>query len=44
MKSLKILVVVHESLIPPASIEGYTEQQIDEWRTVARTANVEVIG
>ncbi len=33
MKSLKILVVVHESLMPPASTEGYTDQQIDEWRT-----------
>jgi len=33
MTSLKVLVVVHESLIPPTSIEGYTEQQIDEWRT-----------
>ena len=33
MKSLRILVVVHQSLVPPASLEGYTDQQIDEWRT-----------
>ncbi|MBU6377977.1 MAG: D-alanine--D-alanine ligase [Gammaproteobacteria bacterium] len=33
MKSLKILVVVHESLVPPASDAGYSAQQIDEWRT-----------
>jgi len=33
VKSLRILVVVHQSLVPPASLEGYTAQQIDEWRT-----------
>ena len=33
MKSLRILVVVHQSLVPPVSLEGYTDQQIDEWRT-----------
>ena len=33
MKSLRILVVVHQSLVPPTSLEGYTAQQIDEWRT-----------
>ena len=33
MKPLRILVVVHESLVPPDSLEGYTEAQIDEWRT-----------
>ena len=33
MKSLKILVVVHESLVPPESDAGYSPQQIDEWRT-----------
>jgi D-alanine-D-alanine ligase len=33
MKSLRILVLVHPSLMPPESVEGYTEQQIDDWRT-----------
>ncbi len=33
MKSLKILVVVHESLVPPENDAGYSAQQIDEWRT-----------
>jgi len=33
MKQLKILVVVHETLVPPESIDGLSEQQIDEWRT-----------
>jgi D-alanine-D-alanine ligase len=33
MKKLRTLVVVHSSLVPPASLEGYTEKQIDEWRT-----------
>jgi D-alanine-D-alanine ligase len=33
MKKLRVLVLTHESLVPPASIEGFTEQQIDEWRT-----------
>jgi D-alanine-D-alanine ligase len=33
MKKLKILVVAHESLIPPESLEGYDLRQIDEWRT-----------
>jgi D-alanine-D-alanine ligase len=33
MKSLRTLVVAHKSLLPPDSLEGYTEKQIDEWRT-----------
>jgi D-alanine-D-alanine ligase len=33
MKKLRILVVVHSSLIPPDSLEGYDTRQIDEWRT-----------
>jgi D-alanine-D-alanine ligase len=33
MKRLRTLVVVHSSLVPPDSLEGYTEKQIDEWRT-----------
>jgi len=33
MKKLRVLVVVHASLIPPETLEGYTEKQIEEWRT-----------
>jgi len=33
MKKLRVLVLVHESLVPPENTDGYTEQQIDEWRT-----------
>jgi D-alanine-D-alanine ligase len=32
-KSLRVLVLVHETLVPPETLEGYTPQQIDEWRT-----------
>jgi D-alanine-D-alanine ligase len=33
MKKLRILVVLHSSLIPPDSLDGYDDKQIDEWRT-----------
>lgn len=33
MKRLRALVVVHASLVPPESLEGYTDKQIEEWRT-----------
>jgi len=33
MKPLRALVVMHESLVPPDSLEGYSDKQIDEWRT-----------
>jgi D-alanine-D-alanine ligase len=33
MKPLRILVLMHETLVPPASLEGYTEKQIDEFKT-----------
>jgi D-alanine-D-alanine ligase len=33
MKKLRILVVVHATLVPPDSLEGFSEKQIDEWRT-----------
>lgn len=33
MKALRILVVVHESLVPPDSLSGYAESEIDAWRT-----------
>jgi D-alanine-D-alanine ligase len=32
-KPLRVLVLVHETLVPPESTEGYSMQQIDEWRT-----------
>ena len=31
--SRRILVLVHETLVPPDSTKGYSEQEIDEWRT-----------
>ncbi|MGA2023956.1 MAG: D-alanine--D-alanine ligase [Steroidobacteraceae bacterium] len=33
MKSLRTLVVVHTSLLPPDSLEGYSDKEIAEWRT-----------
>jgi D-alanine-D-alanine ligase len=48
MRRLRTLVVVHTSLVPPASLEGYSEKEIDEWRTeydvvtALRTAGHEV--
>ena len=33
MKPLRTLVVVHSSLVPPATLAGYTEKEISEWRT-----------
>ncbi len=33
MKSLSVLVVVHESLVPPEDLTGLSEQQIDDFRT-----------
>ena len=33
MRKLRTLVVVHETLVPPESLDGYTERQIEEWRT-----------
>ena len=33
MKKQRVLVLVHETLVPPESSDGYSEQQIDEWRT-----------
>ena len=33
MKSRRILLLTHESLVPPDSLEGYTDQEIDEWET-----------
>ena len=33
MKKQRVLLLVHETLIPPETLEGFTEQQIEEWRT-----------
>jgi D-alanine-D-alanine ligase len=33
MKPLRVLVLVHETLVPPDDVSGYTTQQVDEWRT-----------
>jgi D-alanine-D-alanine ligase len=33
MKPLRVLVLVHETLVPPDDTSGYTPQQVDEWRT-----------
>jgi len=33
VKPMRILVLMHESLVPPASLKGYSDKQIDEFRT-----------
>lgn len=33
MKKLRVLVVVHASLVPPESLDGFSPQEIDEFRT-----------
>ena len=33
MKRLRTLVVVHSTLVPPDSLEGHSEKEIEEWRT-----------
>jgi D-alanine-D-alanine ligase len=33
MKKLRVLVIVHASLIPPETLEGHTPKEIEEWRT-----------
>jgi D-alanine-D-alanine ligase len=33
MRRLRTLVVVHASLVPPESLEGHNEKEIEEWRT-----------
>jgi D-alanine-D-alanine ligase len=45
MKPLRVLVLMHESLVPPASLKGYTDKQIEEFRTEYDvTANLEKAG
>ncbi|MEM7457419.1 MAG: ATP-grasp domain-containing protein [Planctomycetota bacterium] len=33
MRKLRALVLMHESLVPPDSLEGYTDTEILEWKT-----------
>lgn len=33
MKKLRTLVLVHATLVPPDSLDGLSEKEIDEWRT-----------
>jgi D-alanine-D-alanine ligase len=33
VKKLRILVLVHSTLVPPITLEGATEKEIGEWRT-----------
>ena len=33
MKRLRTLVVMHSTLVPPDSLEGHSEKDIEEWRT-----------
>ena len=33
MKKLRVLVLVHEDLVPPDSLEGYSDKEIVEWKT-----------
>lgn len=33
MKKLRVLVLMHEDLVPPDTLEGYTDREIVEWKT-----------
>ena len=33
MRKLRALVVVHASLVPPETLEGHSDKEIEEWRT-----------
>ncbi|HYC60463.1 MAG TPA: ATP-grasp domain-containing protein [Thermoanaerobaculia bacterium] len=33
MKRLRVVVLMHPSMVPPDSLEGYTEQEAYEWKT-----------
>lgn len=33
MKKLKVMVLMHEDLVPPDSMDGYTDKEIIEWKT-----------
>ena len=45
MRQLRTLVVVHASLVPPESLEGHGEKEIEEWRTEYDvTSNLRTLG
>ena len=33
MKRLRTLVVMHKTLVPPDTLEGHSDKEIEEWRT-----------
>jgi len=33
MKRLRALIIAHSTLVPPESLKGYSEKEIEEWRT-----------
>jgi D-alanine-D-alanine ligase len=33
MKKLRVLVLMHDSLVPPDTLDGYTDEQILDWKT-----------
>ncbi len=33
VKKLRVIVLVHEDLVPPESLEGYTDKEIQEWKS-----------
>jgi D-alanine-D-alanine ligase len=33
MKKLRVLVLMHEDLVPPDSLKGYEEKEIQQWKT-----------
>jgi D-alanine-D-alanine ligase len=33
MKKLRVVVLMHEDLVPPETMEGYTDREITEWKT-----------
>ena len=33
MKPLRIVVLMHESLVPPESMEGFSDKEVGEWKT-----------
>ncbi len=33
MKKLRVLMLMHESLVPPDDLKGYSDQEINEWKT-----------
>lgn len=33
MRPLRIVALVHETLVPPESMDGYSDKEIDEWKT-----------